>query len=130
MPRPRKIRFIQGAAVRYYKPRGIPLSELTETVLSLDGLEALRLADVEGLEQADAAPLMGISRSTFSRVLAEARSAVATALTNGWAIRIDGGPVEIAGERGRGLGRRCWRHPVEDAVPARESGKTLRGVKR
>ena len=124
MPRPRKIRFIQGASVRYYKPRGIPLSELMETVLSLDGLEALRLADVEGLEQADAAPRMGISRSTFSRVLAEARTAVATALTNGWAIRIDGGPVEVAAAKGRGPGRRGCPYAAEGAVAASDSRQT------
>ncbi|MDQ2078939.1 DUF134 domain-containing protein [Xanthobacteraceae bacterium Astr-EGSB] len=99
MPRPRKLRLIQRTAlVGYYKPQGIPLSELIETVLSLDGLEALRFADVEGLEQADAAARMGISRPTFSRLLAEARSVVATALSQGWAIRIDGGPVETAAD--------------------------------
>ena len=97
MPRPRKLRLIQRpAAVGYYKPQGVPLSDLVETVLPLDGLEALRLADVEGLEQTDAAARMGISRSTFSRLVAEARSTVATALLQGWAIRIDGGPVEAA----------------------------------
>ena len=94
MPRPRKIRFVQGETPAcYYKPRGIPLSELAETVLSLDGLEALRHADVDGLDQTEAARRMGISRSTFSRLLAEAHSVVATALTRGWAIRIEGGPV-------------------------------------
>jgi predicted DNA-binding protein (UPF0251 family) len=121
VPRPRKTRFIQTATVvRYFKPRGIPLSDLTEMVLSLDGLEAVRLADVEGLEQADAALLMGISRSTFSRLLAEARNSVATALTNGWAIRIDGGPVEIACKRGRGCGRkrRCCRRLADENLVA------------
>jgi predicted DNA-binding protein (UPF0251 family)/predicted Fe-Mo cluster-binding NifX family protein len=100
MPRPRKLRLVQGTAVvRYFKPQAIPLSELHETVLSLDGLEALRLADVEGLEQVDAAARMAISRSTFSRLLAQARRAVATALSRGWAIRIEGGPVEAAARR-------------------------------
>lgn len=94
MPRPRKIRFVQGETPAcYYKPRGIPLIDLFETVLSLDGLEALRLADADGLDQTEAAKRMGISRSTFSRLLAEARNVVATALTRGWAIRIEGGPV-------------------------------------
>jgi uncharacterized protein len=96
MARPRKIRLIRAdTGVRYYKPRGIPLYELAETVLSLDGLEALRRADVEGVDQVEAATAMGISRSTFSRLLADARRTVASALVNGWAIRIDGGPVEL-----------------------------------
>lgn len=135
MPRPRKTRFVHAsAAVRYYKPRGIPLSELSETVLSLDGMEALRLVDVERLEQADAAPLMGISRSTFSRLLAEARTAVATALVKGWAIRIEGGPVELTGRKGSACGRGdCRRHPTIGPRPARQSESTrtnLPGVKR
>jgi uncharacterized protein len=110
MPRPRKIRLIQAEGpVQYYKPRGIPLSELRETVLSLDGLEALRLADVEGLEQVDAGQRMGISRSTFSRLLTDAHRAVGTALANGWALRIGGGPVAVAGVC-EGRPRRRRRH--------------------
>jgi predicted DNA-binding protein (UPF0251 family) len=113
MPRPRKIRFVPSeTAARYYKPRGIPLRELTETVLPLDGLEALRLADVEGLEQVDAAQTMGISRSTFSRLLAQARTTVATALTTGQALRIEGGPVTTAELRECGCGARCRCRPA------------------
>lgn len=101
MARPRKIRFVRGETPAcYYKPRGIPLMDLSETVLSLDGLEALRHADVDGLDQTEAARRMGISRSTFSRILAEARNVVATALTRGWAIRIEGGPVTTAPRNG------------------------------
>ncbi|MFR0875337.1 MAG: hypothetical protein ACLSHC_12605 [Bilophila wadsworthia] len=29
--------------VTYFKPRGIPMTELTETLLTVEGLEALRL---------------------------------------------------------------------------------------
>jgi uncharacterized protein len=114
MPRPRKIRLIHAdAPVQYYKPRGIPLSDLRETVLSLDGLEALRLADRDGRDQIDAAALMGISRSTFSRLLADAHRAVATALANGWAIRIGGGPVAMA-DACAGRSRRCVRRSAGD----------------
>jgi predicted DNA-binding protein (UPF0251 family) len=111
--------------VRYFKPRGIPLSELDEVVLTVDGLEALRLADAEGLEHVPAAGLMGVSRPTFSRLLAEARTAVATALARGFAIRIEGGPVQMATDDvgvldcpGHGLRRRrghCrWRAALPD----------------
>jgi predicted DNA-binding protein (UPF0251 family) len=132
MPRPRKTRLIQGSAlVRYYKPQGIPLSDLVETMVSLDGMEALRLADVEGLEQAEAAALMGISRSTFSRLLAEARGAVATALSRGWALRIDGGPVERSADvRGnaaclqRGGGGCRKAHVVVAAAPTPDDERT------
>lgn len=108
MPRPRKIRLVEGPTpVHYYKPRGIPLGDLVETVLSLDGLEALRHADVEGRDQAEAARIMGVSRSTFSRLLAEARTVVATALTRGWAIRIEGGPVATVASCGAVASRAC-----------------------
>jgi predicted DNA-binding protein (UPF0251 family) len=127
MPRPRKPRIVrEEMPVRYFKPRGIPLSELDEVVLPLDGLEALRLADAEGLEHVAAAALMGVSRPTFSRLLAEARTAVATALARGWAIRIEGGPVKMATEDGAEMGcpslrrRRghCrWRAALPDPEP-------------
>ena len=90
---PRRIATLPG--VVYFKPAGIPLRELEERVLSLDEFEALRLADVDGLPQLDAARLMGISRQTFSRILARARQTVATCLTTGMAVRIEGGVVHL-----------------------------------
>lgn len=65
-------------------------------MLSLDEFEALRLADVEMLPQLEAAGLMHISRQTFSRILARARRTVATCLTQGMAVRIEGGVVNLA----------------------------------
>jgi predicted DNA-binding protein (UPF0251 family) len=90
------------------------MHRLKGLVLSVEGLEALRLADAKGLEHQKAAEMMAISRPTFSRVLAEARRTLATALTNGWAIRIEGGSYEISspsetgfqGSEGAGGGRR------------------------
>ncbi len=95
--------------MRFFKPQGVPMRDLAGVTLGLDGLEALRLADAEGLEHAAAADLMGVSRPTFSRLLAASRTTVATALSLGWAIRIDGGPVAEAGAdepENRGLRRR------------------------
>ena len=115
MPRPRKCRLIRGnPTVTLYKPQGIPAHDLKGVVLPLEGLEALRLADVEGLDQESAANQMGVSKPTFNRVLAEARQTVARALVQGWAIRIEGGDYEISQEpapplgapSGRGMGRR------------------------
>jgi predicted DNA-binding protein (UPF0251 family) len=97
--------------VQFYAPLGVPPGRLRGVTLSLDGLEALRLADAEGLEQNQAAESMGISRPTFSRLLAEARGIVAQGLVNGWAIRIEGGSYEFVGAEmpcGRGR-RRCRR---------------------
>jgi predicted DNA-binding protein (UPF0251 family) len=92
------------------------MGQLRGVTLTLDGLEAIRLADAEGLDHEEAAERMGISRPTFSRLLAEARGIVARGLVNGWAIRIDGGnytltdsatPVALGQRRcrrGRGFG--------------------------
>jgi predicted DNA-binding protein (UPF0251 family) len=111
MPRPRKRRLVQFAPrVEYYKPQGVPLAGLREALLTVDGLEAMRLADAEGLDQEKASQRMGISRPTFSRLVAEARAVVARAMVNGWAIRIEGGPVQMMGPQvsgqGWGQGRR------------------------
>jgi len=59
--------------------------------------EALRLKDLEGLEQIGGAAKMGISRPTFQRVLSSARKKVADAILNGKAIRIEGGNFHITG---------------------------------
>ena len=94
--RPKKTRWIKCAPVeRCFKPRCKPLSELSDVHLSLDEFEAIRLADLEGLKQIDAASLMRISRSTFSRIVALARNKVADGLVNIKVIMIEGGCCRI-----------------------------------
>jgi uncharacterized protein len=103
MPRPkcqRKISSLPG--VTYFKPRGIPLCELTESVLSFDELEAIRLTDLEGLYQEQAAAKMGISRQTFGRIIESAHKTVADALINGKALKIEGGNIIVKKQ-----GKRC-----------------------
>lgn len=96
MPRPRKCRRVRGVPpVTLFKPQGIPLAGLTGVVLPLDGLEAMRLVDAEGLSQGEAAGRMDVSRPTLCRILGDARAVVARALANGWAIRVEGGPCEL-----------------------------------
>lgn len=73
------------------------MRDLEIATLPFDGLEALRLADAEGLSQEEGAKAMGVSRATFGRVVAAARNVVAQALNNGIAIRIEGGHYEVAG---------------------------------
>ncbi len=92
MARPKKCRHVaRMPRVRYFKPRGIPLRELTEVYLTIEGAEALRLADAEGMDLNTAAGQMKVSRHTFGRILAQARRIVAEAITEGMAIRIEGG---------------------------------------
>lgn len=83
--------------------------------MPVEGLEALRLADLEGLNQEDAARSMGISKPTFCRILAEARHTVAKALIGGCALNIEGGTYSIVQDEvgpcgGRGPGGRCSRN--------------------
>lgn len=83
--------------VNYFKPRAVPLSAMEEVVLSVEELEALRLAHKEGLYQQEAAARMGVSRATFGRVLDSAHRIVTTALVEGCALRIEGGSFCMVG---------------------------------
>jgi predicted DNA-binding protein (UPF0251 family) len=102
----------------YFKPAGVRLPALEEINLFVEEAEAIRLKDLEGLEQEDCARKMKISRSTFSRLLDSARHKVADALLNGKAIRIDGGNYEMAVSRFRCLQGHEWEVPFETMITA------------
>ena len=90
MPRPKKIRRMRfNPNVHYFKPQGVPLRALEEVVLAPDELEALKLHDVDGLEQLSAAKKMKISQPTFARIIDAAYKKIAQALIKGKAIRIE-----------------------------------------
>ena len=90
MPRPKKYRCVKCKPdATYFKPRGIPMTELEEVALSMDEIEAISLADHEGLYHEDAALRMKISRQTFGRILNEAHKKVAECLIKGKALRIE-----------------------------------------
>jgi predicted DNA-binding protein (UPF0251 family) len=100
VPRPFCYRTIAGrppAAI--FKPTGIPMPALEVIVMTLDEFEAIRLADLVGLYQEQAAEEMGVSRPTFSRIVESAHRKVADALVHGKALRIEGGPVQREGRR-------------------------------
>lgn len=89
MPRPEKFRRIRcNPASYYFKPTGVPISEIEEVPLAHDELEAIRLADLNELFQEDAAEKMNISRATFGRILMRAHKKIADAIINGKAISI------------------------------------------
>lgn len=91
MPRPKKPRFLRFKPdVYYFKPQGIPLRMLSEIVLLPDELEALKLHDLDGLDQTQAAKQMKISQPTYARILNKAYKKIAQALIKGKAIRIEG----------------------------------------
>jgi len=110
MPRPVAPRKIESRPdVTWFKPAGIPMKQLEEVVLTLDEVEAIRLADAEGLYQEQVAEQMNVSRQTIGRILASARKKIAEALVQGKAIRLDGGSFYTGGKPGckRRKGRRC-----------------------
>ena len=63
--------------------------------LTFDEIEAIRLADFEGLYQEAAAQQMNVSRQTFGRIIESAHKKIADALVHGKALSIDGGKIEI-----------------------------------
>ncbi|MBP7529633.1 MAG: DUF134 domain-containing protein [Syntrophorhabdaceae bacterium] len=90
MSRPKKFRCVCCKLESdYFKPRGIPLSGLDEVNLEIDELEALRLADYEGLYQQEAAERMNVSRATFGRIVEAAHRKVADAILHGKALKIE-----------------------------------------
>ena len=106
MPRPRKPRFVQGRPiVDAFIPNSVPPWGSEEVFLPIEGLEAIRMSDFQGLDQETAAGLMNVSRQTYGRILAEARAIVAEALVMGKILRIEGGHFEMP-PRGRGRHRR------------------------
>ncbi|MFC2014103.1 DUF134 domain-containing protein [Chloroflexota bacterium] len=122
MPRPpkcRRVAFLPQAT--YFKPAGIPLRVFDEVQLSVEEAEAIRLKDLEGLDQEAGAERMNVSRPTFQRVLASGRQKIADALLNGKAIRIEGGSFEMAFSRFKCLNDHEWEVPFETmmSVPPR-----------
>jgi predicted DNA-binding protein (UPF0251 family) len=90
MPRPKNPRCLRfNPDVYYFKPRGIPLRELEEVILLPDELEALKLYEVDGLEQTQIASMMAISQPTVARLLGSAHKKIAEAIIKGKAIRIE-----------------------------------------
>ena len=92
MAKPRKDRRVQyPPSVVYFKPQGIPMFQLEQEILTVDEYEAIRLVDKDGLDQEQAAKRLGVSRATCARIIVNAHKKVAEALTEGKAIRIEGG---------------------------------------
>jgi|WetSurMetagenome_2_1015567.scaffolds.fasta_scaffold140392_1 uncharacterized protein len=120
MARPIKCRRISNLpGTTYFKPAGIPVRDLEEICLSLEELEAVKLKDLEGLEQERGADSMQISRPTFQRILASAHQKIADALLNGKALRINGGNIQIAPLYFRCARGHEWSIPYETALEQR-----------
>ncbi len=96
MGRPKKCRWVETEpGVNYFKPQGIPLRALEQAVITVDELEAMRLADYLEMTQEEVAQKMQVSRPTVTRMLARAHRTLAEALVRGKAIRIEGGDYRL-----------------------------------
>lgn len=71
------------------------MKDLEEVVLTVDEFEAVRLKDLLGFEQEEAAKEMNISQPTFHRLVQSARKKIADAILNGKALKIEGGNYRI-----------------------------------
>ena len=90
MPRPRirrRLRF--QAKTNYFKPAGVPLSQLDEVLITRDELEALKHYHFDQLDQTAAAKEMAISQPTFARTVKKAHGKIADALVNAKAIHLE-----------------------------------------
>ena len=117
MPRPTKCRRVESLpGTTYLKPAGIPLRLLDEVVLSVEEVEAIRLKDLEGLDQEKGAERMNVSRPTYQRILSSGRQKIAEALLKGKAIKIEGGSFEMASNRFKCLNGHEWEVPFDVMV--------------
>ena len=92
MPRPRKKRCCRAyEGDRVFKPRSIPMSELETVRLELGELEALRLCDLERLDQDEAGRRMGVSRGTIQRLLKSGRAKILESIVESKALTIERG---------------------------------------
>ncbi len=92
MARPIKWRKIENIpTVPYFVPSENDIDEIPGNILKLEELEAVRLKDLEGLEQEECAAKMEVSRPTFQRILISAREKITDSLVNGKTLKIEGG---------------------------------------
>ncbi|SMY36659.1 hypothetical protein PMAL9190_02493 [Photobacterium malacitanum] len=64
------------------------MKQLPRLALASDELEALRLVDMQGLQQQQAAQQLGVSRQTLGNIIARGRHKVAQALVMGMALEL------------------------------------------
>jgi predicted DNA-binding protein (UPF0251 family) len=109
MPRPliqRQIGYCLNAT--HFKPQGVPMQQLETVELAKDELEAIRLTDLEGFYQEQAAEQMGVSRQTLGNILKRAHQKIAGALIDGKVIQLES-CCPISPENRRARPGRCGR---------------------
>jgi predicted DNA-binding protein (UPF0251 family) len=131
MPRPPNCRRIAGRpGACVFKPAGVPAWRLQWLNLTLDEFEALRLADLDGLHQEQAAARMRVSRQTFGRIVEKARRKVAQVLSSGLALNIEGGAVSTAAGVSRDADAWCRSRRRANHEVWRARGRSRNGPRR
>ena len=96
MARPKNNRIVHTPPLfSGFKPIGVKRGNLQTVNLSLDEYEAIRLADKLGLSHLQASEEMNISRSTFSRLIENARKKVSDFIISGKFLQIEGGNIHF-----------------------------------
>ena len=128
--RPKRKRIIKfNPEINYFKPTGIPLRFLQEENLTLDEVEAIRLADLKKMDQETGAKKMGISRVTFLRIIHSAHYKIAKALIYGKALSLKGGEYVMPNLDGKGLSGRGLKNSMDCVCPnCEEKSPHKRGV--
>lgn len=71
-----------------FKPDAVRAADLEYIEVTAEEAEAMRLKNIKGFDQTKSAKAMGISQSTFQRILTSAYKKTSEALIFGKAIRI------------------------------------------
>ncbi|HCC07239.1 MAG TPA: hypothetical protein DEP72_03605 [Clostridiales bacterium] len=96
MPRRMRCRNVEKLPeYQNFGPINREYSVMEEILLNIDELEAMRLKDIENLDQERCAERMGVSRQTFQIIIASARQKVTSALLNGNTLNITGGHYKL-----------------------------------
>jgi uncharacterized protein len=123
MGRPKKCRWVETEpGVTFFKPRGIPMRSLQQIVITVDELEAMRLADFLEMTQEEVAQRMQVSRPTVTRMLSRAHRSVAEALVQGKAICIQGGDYRVGQQC-----QNCGQWTIQGAEDPAQEGCTCQG---
>ena len=85
--------YMQGMGHGQGRGRGMGSAMGEPVFLLFEEYESLRLCDYEGNNHSQASTVMNVSRPTFTRIYAEARRKMATALVEGRQLVIEGGKV-------------------------------------
>ena len=96
MPRTEKNRIVHAPPLfTEFKPIGVRVKDLKQIPISLDEFESVKLADYQGLTHAEGADEMGVSRSTFTRMVERARKKIADFIIEGHVLVVEGGNVHF-----------------------------------